>query len=172
MQPIDSSIPTEIRSTVRKLEELWALTEEPPEGLDIEESLADYLAGAGEDVVLATALYLKASLEPAIEVGTRERARVLRLKQANERKRAWMRVKIAEMLDRLGVDRVQGALVSVSRTAGSHAVEQDPLVDLSLLPERFLKPRQPAIAEIEAALLRGEKVPGFRRVQRPGVQIR
>jgi hypothetical protein len=172
MHALDQLLTDEIKATARKLDELWALLEEPPEGVDVAANVESYVHTATEDEILATGLYLKALLEPAIEAATRERARVLKIKQANEAQRKWMRGLLAEMLDRLGQDKVKGALCTVSRTAGHWQVERDPAVDLSLVPERFLKPREPAIEAIEQALRRGEKVPGFRRVQVPGVQVR
>ena len=119
--PIDATIAPEIKAHVRKLEELWALLEAPPEGVDVAANVAAYVAESGEDVVLAIALYLKASLEPALTVGRAERARILEALRRNERERDWLRRVLGEVLDRLGLDKVRGPTIAVTRTAGSKA---------------------------------------------------
>ena len=170
--PIDRTIAPEIRDHVRRLEELWALLESPPEGVDVAANVSAYVAESGEDVALAIALYLKASLEPALAVGRAERARILEAVQRNERERDWLRGVLGQLLDRLGVDRLKGPTIAVTRTAGSKAAVMLPGADVDMLAERFLAPREPARGAIRDALLAGDEVPGWTLAEQPGVMIR
>jgi hypothetical protein len=168
---IDATIAPEIKAHVRKLEELWALLEAPPDGVDVAANVAAYVAESGEDVVLAIALYLRASLEPALEVGRRERARILEAVEVNDRERRWLRGVLGQLLDRLGVAKVKGPTIRVRRTAGSKAARMRPGADVDLLPERFVV-REPRLGAIRDALLAGEEVEGFYLEQEQGVEIR
>jgi Siphovirus Gp157 len=169
--PIDATIAPEIRTHVRKLEELWALLEAPPDGVDVAANVAAYVAESGEDVVLAIALYLKASLEPALDVGRKERGRILEAVQANEREREWLRGVLVQLLDRLGKDKIKGPTITVRRTAGGKAARMRAGADVDLLPERFVV-REPRLGAIREALLAGEDVPGFYLAEGEGVSIR
>lgn len=172
LDPIDAALPREIKAHVRKLEELWALLESPPEGVDVAANVSAYVAESGEDVAIAIALYLRASLEPALAVGRAERARILEAVQKNEREREWLRETLGKVLDRLETKKVRGSTITVTRTAGGRPkARMKPGADVDLLPDRFVA-REPRVGEIRDALERGEQVPGWELVQEPGVMIR
>jgi hypothetical protein len=170
--PIDATIAPEVKEHVRKLEELWTMLESPPEGVDVAANVAAYVAESGEDVAIAIAIYCK-TLEGALAVGRAERARILEAVQGNERERDWLRGKLGEIMDRLGVKKIRGSSITVTRTAaGSKSARLLAGADVDMLPERFLAPREPSKGAIRDALLAGEVVPGWELVEAPGVMIR
>lgn len=166
-------VPDEIKPRLRQWQELWALLEAPPSGVDVSANVAAYVAEGGEDLVLALALYLRSSLEPAIATGRAERSAISRAVKRNKAEREWVRDVIGQMLDRLGVDRLAGPTIRLTRTDGQEHVEQDPSVDLDLLDDELVRrTAEPKLDEITKRLRAGQPVPGFRLVRRPGVMIR
>ena len=172
-ESIDATIPIEIKAHVHRLEQLWALLEDPPEGVDVAANVAAYVAESDQDVALAIAIYLKDSLEPALTVGRKARARILDAVQRNEKEREWLRRTLGQLLDRLKLERIKGPTITVTRTASaSKRAVMKAGADVELLPERFLAPREPATGAIRDALLAGEAVEGWELVDEPGVMLR
>lgn len=166
-------VPDEIKPRLRQWQELWALLEAPPPGVDVSANVAAYVAEGGEDLVLALALYLRSSLEPAIATGRAERSAIGRAVKRNKAEREWVRDVIGQMLDRLGVDRLAGPTIRLTRTDGQEHVEQDPSVDLDLLDDELVRrTAEPKLDEIAKRLRAGQPVPGFRLTRKPGVMIR
>ena len=170
-----SLVPEVLRPRVEELQELRALIEDPPPGIDVAANVAEYVANATADVALAVAVFLAQALDPAIDGVISEGRRLSARAKVLKARRVWLRQVLLDMLQRLGVRRLDGPTVGVSLRAGAWRVEQDPGVDVELLDPRFVRrpPPEPNLAAIADALERGETVPGFRRVQgSEGVMLR
>lgn len=176
MHAIDLTlVPEVLRPRIDQLQELRALVEDPPPGVDVAANVASYVANATSDVALAVAVFLAQALEPAIEATGGQIKRLSARKRLLVERRKWLRKVLLDMLQQLGVRRLDGPTVGVSVRAGAWRVEVDPAVDVELLDPRFVRrpPPEPDLEAIAAALDRGESVPGFRRVQgEEGVQLR
>lgn len=162
-----SLVPEVLRPRVEQLQELRALVEDPPPGVDVAANVAQYVANATADVALATAVFIVQALEPAIEAVLVEGRRLSARKKTLVARLQWLRQVLVDMLLQLGTRRLDGPTVGVSLRTGAWRVEKDAGVDVELLDPRFVRrpPPEPDLAAIGEALERGEAVPGFRRVR-------
>lgn len=173
MITLESNLSDEVRAHVAKLDELFDLVAESPEGVDVSAKVEEYLATAGEETALAIATYLRDALRPALKAGRESRKSILANVKRNEQEEEWLKGVLGDLLDRLGQTKVKGASVGVTRTKGQERVVVGEHVDLNLLPADCVRVElEPDKDTIGTKLRRGEDVVGCRLERTPGVMIR